>query len=88
MTITQGNLGVVTVKKIEFLKDKTLIYYDFKAANASATPNKVRIESKQPETEGGNYILEGFPNGSTEKLTKPVIMELVLSFVAIVCFMF
>lgn len=73
VTMSQGNLGDVIIKEIDFLNDKTLIYYDFKPKNSSAEPSRVRIGRKETFSDGHvNYLREGFPEGPGEKLKAPV----------------
>ena len=72
VTVSQGNLGEVTIHKIDFLTDKTLVYYDFKPKNPSTEPNRIEIGRKETlEGGGANYLIEGFPEGPGEKLKAP-----------------
>ncbi len=73
VAVSQGNLGDVIIQKIEFLADKTLIYYDFKPKDSSVEPSRIRIVHKKTASDGGtNFWLEGFPKGPNEKLKAPI----------------
>lgn len=73
MQISQGDLGEIDIQKIDFLPDKTMIYYDFKPKDPSSEPNRLKIIWKEALPSGeANYLLEGFPEGPTEKLKAPV----------------
>ena len=43
ITLSQGKLGEVTVKNVEFLKDKTRINFDFRPKQQGAKPEKIGI---------------------------------------------
>jgi hypothetical protein len=43
ITISQGNLGEVTINNIEFLPDKTLIHYDFIGKKPADVPERIEI---------------------------------------------
>ncbi len=72
VTISQGELGDVTIQKIEFLPDRTLIYYDFTPKTQAKEPNRIKIGRKEALDNGNvNYFIEGFPKGPGKKLKDP-----------------
>lgn len=72
ITVSQGIIGEVTIQRIEFQSDKTLVYYDFKPTTSSTEPNRIKIERKETLAGGNvNFLLEGFPKGQGEKLKAP-----------------